>query len=572
MNLPSLKKRSKKVYISLSLYLLTTLFIIISSILPGGYSALESGFISNIGSFFINLFGGNKTLTTVEATSLVLASDSSFIKEKNIVTGTSSRLIFEAHYPEGNSFEQSYEIKRNEKDDDAYDIVVSNGLLNDKVYYLTLNVVGYQIGEYSFTVSFNEDASYTYDFKVIDLPAPISFEVDVPSSLKVNESLPLNLLLTDPTNKVLDRVDTSNMTNEEKKKAIDLYLRRIYDPNKLEVTCSNNLSITSDLVITGLKEGPASLTIGDNTYNLIVEGTTDKPTKDWDISSTGVSYINDYDYVLNEDVGTIITSNFEGTTCFNVKGVSDPLAIRTKRLSDNSLAIYGYRTEGVVTVEAYSPFDHNDKREITIEVKEAIPTSLTLNYKSLEVSVGSYLYITSVTKPIQSSSLIRIVDVENPSILEVSETPSNVLAVKGKETGTTKITIESVLNPSLKETLTIKVNKRLIINEDNEGDFHHLVRKFIGHFSLFLVNGVLASLFFMFYFEKNDKKNLLSVGASSLSIILLSIITELLQFLSPGRGPAVEDVLLDIFGGVVGILVVIIIFMIIQLFKKKKEK
>ena len=115
MNLPSLKKRSKKVYISLSLYLLTTLFILISSILPGGYSALESGFISDIGSFFINLFEGNKTLTTVEATSLVLASDSSFIKEKNIVTGTSSRLIFEAHYPEGNSFEQSYEIKRNEK-------------------------------------------------------------------------------------------------------------------------------------------------------------------------------------------------------------------------------------------------------------------------------------------------------------------------------------------------------------------------------------------------------------------------------------------------------------------------
>ena len=108
------------------------------------------------------------------------------------------------------------------------------------------------------------------------------------------------------------------------------------------------------------------------------------------------------------------------------------------------------------------------------------------------------------------------------------------------------------------------------INASNYDSFSSFIRKFVGHFSLFGLSGVLTTLSFkFFYFDKTNKFPLFIIF-SSISGLFYAILSELIQLFVPGRSGEVLDVLIDLSGYFIGLLLIVLIVFIIK--KKSNQK
>lgn len=94
---------------------------------------------------------------------------------------------------------------------------------------------------------------------------------------------------------------------------------------------------------------------------------------------------------------------------------------------------------------------------------------------------------------------------------------------------------------------------------------HQFIRKAIGHFGIFFIDGVFGYLTFSRFLNFERKNNLLLTLGAGLFIASLS---EIIQLFAPERGPSVLDVILDFSGYLFGVLLVIII---INLFNKNRQ-
>ena len=106
------------------------------------------------------------------------------------------------------------------------------------------------------------------------------------------------------------------------------------------------------------------------------------------------------------------------------------------------------------------------------------------------------------------------------------------------------------------------------INDSNYETFHGVIRKLVGHFGLFLLDGVIVSWDIHFLIQKKWWIKLII----SLSFgLLIGIITETIQLSVPGRSGEITDVLIDFSGYLLGALMIgLILFFIIRNFRKKK--
>lgn len=95
-----------------------------------------------------------------------------------------------------------------------------------------------------------------------------------------------------------------------------------------------------------------------------------------------------------------------------------------------------------------------------------------------------------------------------------------------------------------------------------------LVRKLIGHFALFFVDGVFAYLTLDAFF--GSVKRHFIVVIASLIMVLLAIGSELAQLAASGRAAMVSDVILDSAGAIIGIT--IIYWINIGITRKKEQK
>lgn len=135
--------------------------------------------------------------------------------------------------------------------------------------------------------------------------------------------------------------------------------------------------------------------------------------------------------------------------------------------------------------------------------------------------------------------------------------------------GRTRIDVASMNNPEASAYIDLEVINNGAINNGNYQSFSSFIRKSIGHFLLFAVNGVFSFLF-IYYFMKDmegAKKWLIITVALCLGLCLASI-SELIQFFVPSRSGSVLDVLVD-FGGF--ILGAIVTYLIIYLIDKRKN-
>lgn len=96
-------------------------------------------------------------------------------------------------------------------------------------------------------------------------------------------------------------------------------------------------------------------------------------------------------------------------------------------------------------------------------------------------------------------------------------------------------------------------------------NLHMLIRKMIGHFGIFLLDGVLGILTIKSWLKVNALPQLWITLGIGLGVASLS---EIIQLFAPERGPSVYDVFLDFSGYILGVLVVLVI---INLLNKKPK-
>jgi len=101
------------------------------------------------------------------------------------------------------------------------------------------------------------------------------------------------------------------------------------------------------------------------------------------------------------------------------------------------------------------------------------------------------------------------------------------------------------------------------ITDTNLAEFTYLVRKLIGHFSLFLVDGIFVGLTAYCYSLLKVKCpwwwNVISTFEVGLSVAALS---EFIQLFIPGRVGSIIDVLIDMSGYLIAMLIILVIFLI----------
>ncbi len=122
-------------------------------------------------------------------------------------------------------------------------------------------------------------------------------------------------------------------------------------------------------------------------------------------------------------------------------------------------------------------------------------------------------------------------------------------------------------------TIAITKNIKYIQNLDSKEKeqvlrkVEHIVRK-TAHFSIYALLGLLLMSLMKTYKLKEIKR----IGISFIMGAVYAISDEIHQSFVPGRGPMVQDVLIDSLGVIFGILICIAICKIIKMIKGKRKE
>ena len=124
-----------------------------------------------------------------------------------------------------------------------------------------------------------------------------------------------------------------------------------------------------------------------------------------------------------------------------------------------------------------------------------------------------------------------------------------LIIIKAAETGEVSAAQSSNLAEYLKENV---VGMKEIA--EKSADFPTLVRKFVGHYGLFAVNGFFATLSAFSFI----KKSMPAILISFLSGVIISLLSEFIQGFTDGRTLSFTDVILNVQGNISGISIALI--------------
>lgn len=591
MRIPSLKHRKPRVYIFLSLFLFLSAFLCFESAVTGASSAAQSNALGAFLANFVNFFSGDVASVQVEPTGLSLLSDSTYLpnlgKKAQIGIGTTTRLQFEV---------LSETLKKGEYVNPAFSVTRGGKAQNGEEYFHIISDVSshavylVSVGEVAkdcqIVVTAGENASYTYDFDIVDLPAP-SKEIckgSVPDSLRlsVNETYTVPLKLDDGKKH-------SNYDSDE-------YLRRYYDTRKIVSNSSDSTICGIDEfgVIHAFSEGKATISYGPWKVNVEVEGNIPAPADDEEIiiDQTG-NYlaINDYDY---SNSGIQIQASFahsfpDSSFTFQVvdkNGDFDPLTAKVIPLGAASCSVKGYRRNRESYLKIQSNANPKCSKLLPLTFSEIKPVKMDL------FSGGACLTKedskNGSTLVLQASNAAKMAiqgsffgENNNPNVTNKNlhvESDSDAIIVTGNDssvvtlsftrTGAANVRIYSEANPDLYYDVSFSISK--VLNQDpNNTDFLSFVRKFFGHASLFAIDGIFLFLFLAFFLL--DDKGLMSGAIALGGSFLLAGITEVIQLFTAGRTGSMVDVGIDTLGAFIGIVIALLIYCFVSQRKKKKQ-
>ena len=579
---PSLKNRHWTVYFFLALYSLTAAFTIGESCLPGDLSSAHSGFIGNIIAWFANLFP-SPSPSKVEPIGIELAYDSSYLDQlegtsdgRKVCLGTTTMLQFNLEFPEATS--DSYRDKSFE----AYELEGGENfnLVVDSANAIVRIVSDRDVDEdCSIEIRYGSEGSFVYDFSIVDRPAPLSFEIDYPTSVQAGTAVPLDISILDTTPRDLS----------------DYELRRYLDVEKLEIAADDGLVVDPRGYIYAERDatpGPKSFSIGGIEGEIAVTSSIGAPTYaglTLEVETEGQLAINDYDY---DDSGVSLAARLEGDGA-----PSDPLFVvsldemmaKPVRTGNSTFDIKGYRMKAtvedplVVTVssavqdEAGEPLFSTQISLLSNEIAPETIVSVSMGGSSLKDG-DTFLFNAGKVVSV-SASFLGEGGTENvyDRSIEVTLAPSSLGTVSGNRTlsptvsfpneGHGTLTVRSVANPEL--ALSVEVTVDAPVNVDpTDDDFGTWVRKNIGHMGLFAFMSAIGGIFFALYFASYEKAYLTLSGTSLVSTAI-AFLTEGIQTFVPGRTGALSDVGIDLFGALIGILAFLLVYAIVVVLRER---
>ncbi len=575
---PSLKNRPWTFYLFFGLYAFLAAFLVVESALPASVSSAHSGVVADIVAFFANLVPGAEAKPVLPA-GLTLKTDSSYLHglpghEDDVALGTTTMLDYDIEYPlddHGSYLDPTFEAEKI-RGGEEFDLVVDAA---NSVVRIVSN--GNPREDCAIEVSVAGGISEVYSFDIVELPAPLEFSIEVPSSVHVGEAVPVRVVMSDPLGSGKD----------------DYELRRYFDVASLPVRADEGLVIDPEgylFVKEGTLPGRKEFSIGGKRGKIDVLPARGGDPIGIEVTHEGNLSLNDYDY---EQSGILLKasylgSGFEGVP-FVVKG--DPMAFKAVPLAENgTFLIKGYRRKvGEVEVRVESALRKADgsplfEKTITFPLTEIVPASL------VETRIGDVLVEegTSITSSVGAALPItaRFLGVGgNENVydrsLEVSVFPESLARVSGNlttspslvfnEEGEGEITIKSRANPSLSLTVDLRVEEAKNVDPSSPG-FGFSIRKNIGHLGLFACLSVLGAVFFRLYFG-SQLPLALTIGSSSVVTALLAFLTEGIQLLAIDRGASLVDVGIDLLGGFGGLLLFLAVYLLVLLIRcliKKK--
>lgn len=407
------------------------------------------------------------------------------------------------------------------------------------------------IGSVSLNVTSNNNNNVTQTFivTVIEKLAPPVYELNInKTSFDVNTTAKLSVSLT-----------------EAASREYDVYKLPFYSSNETVAT------INQYGVIQGKSVGTSTIGVLGNPDSFIVEVTSPSTpiilANDFTISgpSDNIAYVYDK---------TPLSFSFdENITDQSITLVSSNDAIGKVVEEAGNYFVYGSKVSGEVTLTAYLNTDFTIFKTLTLQMEEILPTALTARFDGYgEVAAGSRLkIIPTLTHSVSGKEHVVVTNqeikysVDDPKIATASS-DGDFGYVVGKSVGTTTITLTSVANNELSTALVVTVNLKPRINDDNINDLHGFLRKFLGHFMLFFVDGVVGLITLYLFF----KPKLMKSGLISLSIgLFFASFSEFLQYFIPNRAGLISDVLID-FGGYLS--ATLIVYLIIYLINKRKSQ
>lgn len=117
---------------------------------------------------------------------------------------------------------------------------------------------------------------------------------------------------------------------------------------------------------------------------------------------------------------------------------------------------------------------------------------------------------------------------------------------------------------------TVNFFKPGTIVPENIGEFKGFLRKFVGHYSLFALDGLIG--FFTFKLLLSEKKWFLPLIANLCVGLGMSMLTEFIQLFVPQRAGLITDVFINFAGYLTPLLIAYLVLLFIDISKNRKTK
>lgn len=582
MRKPSLRKQSIFTYIFFGMWVVLSSLIIVESAMPGKMSSNQSNFV---GKIFQHFFPEDKFSEETPPESYTVKTDDIVFENEGktqLVIGTTTTYDFNFIYPTlaDNQYKKySFKINKNDPDNS---FSVNNELIDLGSDHYQMNVTTYKENkDLSLTIEITKNIIYELNFDICPryFPSNEVLKNDSPEtiSLKKNESY----------------MPSISFVKDDKEDSI--LSPRYYDLGKLKLSSSNEdvAIINNDGLIIAKSEGKSKITYGPFEYEVEVSSESKS------LPATPISYTQNGDFLAVGDVnyekgGQYFSFSFNDENVddsFDFQIVSDEDNIDSSvlifRESKNSCLIKGVFEEKKASLLVKSSLKNEKTLSISLsfgEVKPDIINGISVNgaptYKDSE---GSLTVNVPAERDLSIRGLFlasnRSVSLAKESIM-ITIDDSNVAISKNN-------TLDCSLNfgtiDTFYGTITSLENENLSLDvkfvtydakTNAMKEFLTLVRKSIGHFSLFMVEAIC--LFCFLYKDLDDKYTSVTTSSTIFINFILGGFSELIQFYTPGRTCTWKDVGIDTLGGTTGVVICLIVVGIITLVKliksKKKEK
>ncbi|MCR5491298.1 MAG: hypothetical protein K6F32_04125 [Bacilli bacterium] len=554
--------------------------------MPSSQSGVQSNIISAVISAFINDAMPSKEVETIGPKSIDFAPDTRFVGADKAVVGTTKLIVYNLTYEEkeGAVKDGSVTLTFDKTPGEGSFTYVHTPINSSKG---AVRITPLKEGDFKFTIADNYGVANSFSLSAVERLEPTdmvfpeeAMELEIGGYECIDYSL-------------VSESYTLPETGAENSELVDHYLQRFFDPALSNwATSDPSVCLIDDYgFVKGVGSGTASITWNGKTVRDVHVNSSIAASSPFTMAiDSAASSIHplDYDYYnANERYGIELNPTFSDGNSHPVHWFSsDPLIAMVnnehieydhtgaaKKVSGGFVS--GYRKTGSATITAVAVEDPSIQAtfEVTSEYVSPSSFSVSANKGGTAVSLtevnefdaGSVISLSGTFTPKNASNQVLHVELSDSTLATIGNNDTSAPNIRLDKEGalTATITCPYIENsPSV--AIEFKIKALPYISESDMPAFSLLVRKSLGHFTLFAGNGVFFMLAIMFtLFIEKPWGIAANFGISCASGFALGGLSELIQAIPAlKRGASMADVLIDTMGFVAGAMAVAIGFVI----------